>query len=274
MKVTRTLAAAAFLVASAGASAAPAAAEPDAPDAATIIRKMEAAMRPASDRTANFEIVVRGDAGREVHWKGTMLRRKKGAPEALMVFSSPKDVKGIELAVVSTGEGMDVMRFYLPALDRTRTLRTGMLGESFLGTDFAFENLGLEELDAESHELVGTGEVNGRPVWKVESKPEEGLWYGRIVRSIDRETHLPLRTEYWDRAGTLYKVATIDETKNIDGHPTALAITMKTVADSKSGGTMLRLSNVRYDTGLDDEAFASSVLGRRAARSSSVAGGS
>ncbi|NOT55512.1 MAG: outer membrane lipoprotein-sorting protein [Deltaproteobacteria bacterium] len=64
---------------------------------------------------------------------------------------------------------------------------------------------------------------------------------------------LPLKREYYDPAGALWKVETFEKITVIDGIPTLLLVRM---ADVRAGFTSeLRVSEVRYNTDLPDSLF-------------------
>jgi outer membrane lipoprotein-sorting protein len=87
----------------------------------------------------------------------------------------------------------------------------------------------------------------------VESTPQNGWWYGRVVRCIDEKTFMPVRTEYYDRSGALWKVREFSEIEMIDGYRTWTRLTMETVPTRTS--TSITLSDVEYDTGLSPYLF-------------------
>jgi len=122
-----------------------------------------------------------------------------------------------------------------------------MRGESFLGTDFNYEDLAFESIAFQQHALRGDGHAQGRDCYLVESIPDHGWWYGKLMRCIDKETYLPLRTEYFDRSGILWKVRTLDVVETIGSYPTPTQITMRTVPTGTS--TRITLRDVAYDTG-------------------------
>jgi outer membrane lipoprotein-sorting protein len=127
-----------------------------------------------------------------------------------------------------------------------------MRGEAFLGTDFNYEDLGFQYMEFQQHKLESYDE-KARDCYRVASIPQEGWWYSRIVRCIDKKTFLPLRTEYYNRTGTLWKVRTLDGVKTIKSFPTASRITMQTVATGTQ--TSITLSEIQYDAGLPDALF-------------------
>lgn len=122
-----------------------------------------------------------------------------------------------------------------------------MRGESFLGTDFNYEDLGLEELDFHQHSLRDEEKVNGRRCHRLESVPDDSWWYGRIVRFVDTKTYLPWRTEYYDPAGHLFKVRTLDRVERIEKLDIPTVITMHSV--SLGTTTRVDFSDLRLNTG-------------------------
>jgi outer membrane lipoprotein-sorting protein len=170
-------------------------------------------------------------------------------------LDSPVDLRGTEVTVIPGADGTSHTRIYLPAIRRVRDLGADMRGESFLGTDFNYEDLGLQQLDFQQHTLGESDDREGRDCYRLESIPQSGWWYGRIVRSIDKKTYLPLRTEYYDRSGVLWKIRTLEGVKTIASFPTATQVTMQTVAASTL--TRITLSEIQYDTGLADVLFES-----------------
>ena len=95
--------------------------------------------------------------------------------------------------------------------------------------------------------------MNGAPCYRVESVPDQVWWYGRIVRCIDKKNYLPRRTEYYDRAGLLFKLRTFDRVETIHSYPTPVEITMKTLPARTWSRIILR--QVEYDTGLTEGLF-------------------
>lgn len=214
-----------------------------APSVDDVIARMNEVMSPAKDVHADLEIVQQTASGAEVRWKGDLYREAGESARQRIVFSSPADIAGTELLFQpASGTKLDRIRMFLPALGRTRTIRTEMLGAPFLGTDFDYENLGLEQLTAEQHALEGESDLDGRPVYRVVSQPQGSTWVKRVVRLVDRKTFVPLRTEYYDAAGTLYKVRTIEVEPG--SPPAEVRVTMKTVPESST--TVLILDDVRF----------------------------
>ena len=70
---------------------------------------------------------------------------------------------------------------------------------------------------------------------------------------IDRLTFLPMKIEYTNPAGKLYRRVEVLQVEDIDGHPTVIT---SRVSDLLTGGkTDMQFRFIEYDLGLPDEVF-------------------
>jgi hypothetical protein len=219
-------------------------------DVSDVLTRMRNAAEPGKDMRATVVFAITNDRGETVKWTGQLYRLGGPAARMRLVFDDPIDLRGTEVSVARARDGVTQTRIYLPSLRRVRTIDADTRGESFLGTDFNYEDVGLQQLEYQQHRLESSDDSS---CYRVESVPSSGWWYGRIVRCIDKKTYLPDRTEYYDHSGVLWKVRTLGGMKKIGGYPTATEITMQTIPQRTS--TTITLSDVRYDTGLDERLF-------------------
>ncbi len=222
-------------------------------DVEQVLGRMRQALERGKDMRATFGLEMRNRGGEAVRWAGSYYRRGGPDPRIRLVFESPVDLRGTDVSVRRGSDGATHIRLYLPGLRRVREIDGDMRGEAFLGTDFNYEDLGLQQLDFQQQSLAGEVEQGGRECYQVESVPQSGWWYGRIVRYVDKKTFLPLRTEYYDRTNVLWKVRTIDEVKTIATYATPTSIAMRTLPTGTE--TRITLSEIQYDTGLADVLF-------------------
>ena len=221
-------------------------------DVTEALQRMRQATFPAKTMRATFAFDIANAKGESVRWAGQYYRRNAPDERIRLAFESPADLHGTEVSVVG-GTGQSRIAVYLPALRRVREISGDMRGESFFGTDFNYEDLGLQSIEFQQHAISEAKDPDGREAYRIESTPQRGWWYGRIVRWVDEATFLPMRTEYYDRAGVLWKVRTLGKVQTIGGHPTVTEITMATVPTKTS--TRITLSDVVYDAPLDAKAF-------------------
>jgi hypothetical protein len=220
-------------------------------DVTDVLARMRQAAEPGRDMRATIELVLTNPQSERVRWTGQFYRL--AGKWKRLVLDSPVDLRGVSITMQRLEAGNDRTRVYLPFIRRIREISSDMRGESFLGTDFNYEDLGLEELEFEEHALRGEDKADGRACYRVESVPAHSWWYGRIVRCVDKKDYLPRRTEYFDPAGMLYKIRTMDQVEAIGGHPTPTRITMEVVPAHTS--TRLSLRDIEYDTGIPESLF-------------------
>jgi outer membrane lipoprotein-sorting protein len=86
----------------------------------------------------------------------------------------------------------------------------------------------------------------------VQGVPREQWYYSRFVIWIADDT-LPLREEFYDPSGSLWKVETWGQVTRIDGTPVPLLIRMEDIRQGES--TELRVSDLLWDRELPDDLF-------------------
>lgn len=226
--------------------------------AAEWLQRSQAARFPGRDYRARFAILIRTPEGTQLRRKGTAYRlthdRGPGLADRLFVISGPDSLRGLALLSKDAAGQPAVQWLYIPAYRRARRVAVHAAGDGFVGSDFTYADLGRVRIEAGTHRLRGTTNVHGRPCVVVETtSTDPNLPYARLVSSLDEESALPLRNEYYDAAGHLTRVGTLDRIETIAGWPTPLTISM---ADRRTGGrSTIHLENVRYDEGLDAELF-------------------
>lgn len=147
---------------------------------------------------------------------------------------------------------------YIPAIRRTRQLLDVEAYDHFVGTEFTDADLAFIRLH-EHYRLLGKEDHAGVPAYKVEEKmPQERLYYSRIVIWVAKDSFLPLRRDYYDIAGRLWKTELIKDISVIDNVPIPLRIVMKDVQEGSS--TELEVSMVIYNAEIPDEVFDPKLL--------------
>jgi hypothetical protein len=218
-----------------------------------ILVRMRKASEPGQDMKANFELAIGNTGGEKVSWSGRYYRAGSGEGARVHIaFEHPLELRGTEITIRRRPDGLSATRIFLPSLRRVRTIEGDMRGESFLGTDFNYEDLALQDLTFQRQTLLTGDGKDPDCIW-VESIPERGWWCGKMLRCISKQTYLPRRTEYYSRDGTLWKVRTFDSVKEIGGFPTATEIATKTVPLGTS--TRIILTDVQYDTKIPESVF-------------------
>lgn len=124
-------------------------------------------------------------------------------------FDWPADVKGTRMLTWSHRRSNDDQWLFLPAINRVKRISSNNKSGSFMGSEFAYEDLGSQEVEKYKHRYLGDETLDGRKTWKLERVPvDEESGYSKHVAWIDQQYMQPLEIEYFDRKGELLKTAT------------------------------------------------------------------
>ena len=149
---------------------------------------------------------------------------------------------------------------YIPAIKLVKRIAADDSRSSFVGSDFTYEDVSGRDIIADTHTLLREDALNGRTCYVVESVPKnkKGAEYQRKVSWIDTEHFLPLKEEYYDRRGDLYRRYTAEQVNDEHGFPTAMKRVMEHI---KSGHrTEVTVQEIRYDLGLSESIFSERYL--------------
>lgn len=81
-------------------------------------------------------------------------------------------------------------------------------------------------------------------------KKPETVEFSYYNVAIDRKTFVPMKMEFYDKEGKLYRVIESQKVEEIEGFPT---VTKSIVRDLKTGGrTEMQFTNVDYNIGIGD----------------------
>jgi len=178
-------------------------------------------------------------------------------------FLYPNDIKGTSLLTIDHPPGEEDDQFiYLPALHRTRRITSSEKSNSFLGTDFSYQDFEGRETGEDVHVLVGEEDVEGAPCYRIESRAKrpETAHYSKVVTWVRKDIFVAVRGQYYDRDGKLLKELSIRKLEKIDGIWTATQSVMTNVQTDHK--TLLEIVKVEYHKPLPDELFTREALER------------
>lgn len=195
----------------------------------------------------------------------TMLRKNTGASggeqKYFIYFHKPADVKGMTFMVYKYPDRDDDRWLFIPALNMVRRVAAQDRASSFVGSDFTYEDVSGRDIDEDRHELLREENLNGEACFVIKSTPVNAeMPYSYRLSWISKKNYLPLKIEYYDLSGTLYKVFTAEEIKDIDGFPTVVKRTMKNLQSGHR--TEVTFEDVRYNVNLKERIFSERYLRR------------
>ena len=101
------------------------------------------------DFTSDSKMTLRNKQGEETirNFRGKTLEVDGDGDKTLFIFDSPKDVKGTATLTFTHKLDPDDQWLYLPALKRVKRITSDNRSGSFVGSEFAYEDLGSQELE-------------------------------------------------------------------------------------------------------------------------------
>lgn len=218
-----------------------------------------AAYYAGDDGRARVRMTITDAQGRERIRQFVILRRdisEGGDQDYALLFERPADVRNTVFIVHKHVGKNDDRWLYLPDLDLVKRIAAGDERTSFVGSHFVYEDVSGRGVEEDIHELVEATEafyvVKNTPV---DAGSVEFSWW---TVWIDKETFLPIKMEYVDEGGEVYRRIEALEVAEFGGHPT---VTEMQVSDLRSGGTTVsEFRNVEYDLGIPESVFTERTL--------------
>jgi outer membrane lipoprotein-sorting protein len=165
------------------------------------------------DSSAELLMVLRGLRGDETtrELRSLVLERVDDGDRSLVIFDSPRDVRGTAMLTHSNRTGDDDQWLYLPALKRVRRITAANKSGPFMGSEFAYEDFASQEVEKFTYRWLRDeacpGEGDDPLVCDVvERHPVDvNSGYSRQVVWIDQSEYRTLKIEYYDRRESLLK---------------------------------------------------------------------
>lgn len=175
------------------------------------------------------------------------------------VFDWPADVKGTKMLTWTHKKGDDDQWLYLPAVKRTKRISSNNKSGSFMGSEFAYEDLGSIEVEKFTYKYLDEPTLGGRPCYRVERFPvDKNSGYKRQVVWMDKEYSNPLKIEYFDRKDELLKIALFEGYKKFGKHWRMGSIKVENVQTKKR--STITWENRQVGTNLPPERFDSARM--------------
>ncbi|MFQ5455926.1 MAG: outer membrane lipoprotein-sorting protein [Nitrospirota bacterium] len=188
---------------------------------------------------------------------------KDGFDEKMVIFfKSPPDIKNTGFLNWSY---IDIERdddkwLYLPALKKVRRISAGDKEDSFMGTDFTFDDMGDRKVEEDRHHLIKSDSFDGRECYVVESTPKDkDYMYSKQITWVDKERWVDLKTEYYDRKSRLLKTL-ITKWQQVNNIWSPKSLHME---NHRTGHqTTIDISDVKFNIGLKESIFKKARLKR------------
>lgn len=210
------------------------------PDPGRLIKQAYDNWRGTSSYTEITMTVHRPD------WERSMSMQSwtRGDDDALVRFTAPaKDAGNATLKLA------DDMWIFNPRLNQILKLPASMMAQSWMGSDFSYNDLARanDVLTEYSHRLTGREQADGHTVYIVEAlpKPEAATVWGKQVMRI-RDDGVLLGEDYFDQDMQLVKSMQTRTVAELGGRQYPVVMTMQK-AGSDDEWTRISAERGRFD---------------------------
>ncbi|MDE0295514.1 MAG: outer membrane lipoprotein-sorting protein [Bryobacterales bacterium] len=214
--------------------------------------------------TASQVMVLRNKQGRESRrqLRLKVLEVEGDGNKSLFVFDEPRDVKETALLIHGHRESADEQWLYLPALKRVKRISSANRSGSFMGSEFAYEDMGSQEVERFSYRYLRDEPCGDLTCTVSERVPvDERSGYRRQLVWRDQDELRVWKVEYYDRKDAHLKTLTFGSyEKHLDRYWYAGEMTMVNHLTGKS--TVLSWTDFQFRTDFDERDFTQTGLRR------------
>ncbi len=182
--------------------------------------------------------------------------------KSLFVFDEPRDVQGTALLVHAHRESADDQWLYLPALKRVKRISSANRSGSFMGSEFAYEDMTAQEVEKFTYRYLRDEACGDLTCTVTERYPvDKKSGYSRQLVWRDKDELRVWQVHYFDRKDAHLKTLTLEDYEQYLGRFwRAATMTMENHLTGKS--TVLTWSDFQFQTDLDDRDFTRTGLKR------------
>ena len=237
------------------------------PDAAREVMRRVLRDSRAADEAVDLVMELIDARGR-VRRRATTIYSKKRTAEAsmrLIRFHEPPDLARSGILTIEHADRDADQWIYLPAYHAARRVASANRGDTWMGTDFTYEDITDPKLEQYRYTTLRReriGDVSCTVIEAVATDPKlkEQSAYSRTTFWVDPIQAVALKIEYQDRSGRLLKVLTNTDLQHHGPYRRWRVTRMKDV--TRNHETVLTVTERRLDRGLGDEYFGVSYLER------------
>jgi outer membrane lipoprotein-sorting protein len=171
-------------------------------------------------------------------------------------FVKPSDIKRTTFLVHKHINKDDYRRLYIPASDKVIPIAGNRKQDPFMGSDFTYEDVSGRHFSKDNHTLVGEEKMGGVDCYITESVPRKKEDKIAKMKSwIDKKTYIPMRVDFYNHDGKVYRKYEALSIQDIDGFPTVMVRVMTSPLEGTHTELIVNPKNVAYNVGLTKDIF-------------------
>ena len=229
-----------------------------------IARDAQARDEGFGNLTAEQTMILRNKQGQESlrQLRVKILEVPGDGDKSLFVFDNPRDVQGTALLIHGHKDTSDDQWLYLPALKRVKRISSSNQSGSFMGSEFAYEDMSSPEVEKFTYRYLRDEPCGDLTCTVMERFPvDRKSSYSRQVIWQDKDALRAQKIEYYDRKNAHLKTLTLAGYElYLDRYWRANQMTMVNHLTGKS--TVITWADYQFQTDLNDRDFTKTGLRR------------
>ena len=179
--------------------------------------------------------------------------------KSLIVFNSPRDVKGTATLTFTHKKGSDDQWLFLPSIKRVKRISSNNKSGPFVGSEFAYEDLSSQEVEKYAYKFVAE-KGNLLLVEQDPVDPKSGYTRRLVTYNKDKGYRIE-KVEFYDRKNSLLKTLIYSDYKVYKGKFWR-AGTFNMVNHQTNKETKLEFNDYNFEINLTEEDFSQVALKR------------
>lgn len=226
-----------------------------------IAKAAEEADLGFNSSTVNLKMTLKNKNGQTSERSLTTktLELTEDGDKSMIVFNSPKDVKGTSTLTFTHKVGADDQWLFLPSIKRVKRISSNNKSGPFVGSEFAYEDLSSQEVEKYTYKFL---EEKGNLLVVVQDPVDPKSGYTRRLVTYNKDKGYRIENvEFYDRKNSLLKTLKYSDYK-LYKNKFWRAGTFHMVNHQSNKETILIFSDYNFDVELSEEDFTQNALKR------------
>jgi hypothetical protein len=179
--------------------------------------------------------------------------------KSLIVFNSPRDVKGTATLTFTHKVGSDDQWLFLPSIKRVKRISSNNKSGPFVGSEFAYEDLSSQEVEKYGYKFI-EAKGNLLIVEQDPTDPKSGYTRRLVTYNKDKGYRIE-KIAFYDRKNSLLKTLIYTDYNLYKGKFWRASV-FDMVNHQTNKETRLEFSDYNFDIDLSEEDFSQTALKR------------
>ncbi len=214
------------------------------------------------DSSSSLEMILRNRHGEtsERLLRNKTLEVTNDGDKVIIIFDTPRDVKGTAFLSFTHKLEPDDQWLYLPALKRVKRIASRNKAGPFMGSEFAYEDISSQEVEKYSYRYIKDETFDGRDHFIIERDPvDPRSGYKRQRVWIDKAEYRIWKIDFYDRKNSLLKTLSYDDYNQYLGKFWRANI-MEMINHQTGKSTRLTWADFSFKNGFSEKEFTKSAL--------------